>query len=184
MTRARRHHGHIRAPRRELGVEIALEAIDDGMHVAYGAIAEERHRAMRNAPVGFDLGPPHAAMADADAIDIERFGDDDVIDARRGKPAALRQIMHAAVAARLFVDGARDLERPRQSRAGVDQRFDRDDGRRKAALHVAGAPAVDSAFLHHGGERVQGPSAAGLHHIDMAVEVHARSGAPCLRAAQ
>src|ERR1700730_13668526 len=116
------------------------------MHVAYGAITEEGHRPMRNAAVGFNLGPPHAAMADADAIDVERFRDDDVIDARRGKPAALRQIVHAAVAPRLFVDGAGDLERTRQ-RAGVDQRFDRDDGRRKASLHVASAPAIDSALL-------------------------------------
>src|ERR1700722_15302576 len=68
------------------------------MHVAYGAITEEGHRPMRNAAVGLDLGPPHAAMADADAIDVERFRDDEGIDAGRGKPAARRRVTHAAVA--------------------------------------------------------------------------------------
>jgi hypothetical protein len=176
MTGARRHHRHIRATGCEFGIQIALEALDHGVHLAHGAIAEKRHRAMRHPPVSLYLGPPHAAMTDADAINIERFGNDDMIDARRGKPAALRQIMHSAVPARLFIDGTRNLERPRQCRGGFEQCLHRDDGSREPALHIAGAPAIDSAVLHHGRERVEGPPAAALHDIDMAVEMHAGSG--------
>src|ERR1700688_2020123 len=101
--------------------------------MAHGAIAEKRHRAVRRPSMGFYLGPPHAAMSDADAIDIERLGDDDVVHARRGKPATLRQIMHSSVSARLFIDGSRNLEGARQLRGGVDQSFDRNDGCREPA---------------------------------------------------
>ncbi len=37
---------------------------------------------------------------------FERLRNDDVIDARRRKPAALRQVVNTAVAAGLFIDGA------------------------------------------------------------------------------
>ena len=52
-------------------------------HVAHGAVAEERHRAVRDAALGLDLGPPDAAMADAHPVDVERLGDDHVVDPRR-----------------------------------------------------------------------------------------------------
>src|SRR4030088_3566061 len=143
------------------------------MHVAHGAIAEKRHGAVCHPSMGFYLGPPHAAMPDADAIDIERLGDDDVIDARRGKPGTFRQIGHSAVSTRPFIDGAGNLERSRQLWDGGDQCFDRDERRRETALHVACAPPIDPALLHDAGERVQSPSRAGLYDIDMAVEMNA-----------
>src|ERR1700674_5832281 len=90
---------------RGLGVKIPLESIDEGIHVAHGAITQGRHRAMGHAPVRFNLGPPDAAMPDAHAIHVEWFGNDDMIDARRGKPSALRQVVNAAVTAGLFIDG-------------------------------------------------------------------------------
>src|SRR6202021_3128269 len=98
---------------------IAFEALDHGVHMAHGAIAEKGHRAVRHPPMGFYLGPPHAAMSDADAVDIERFGDDNVIHARRGKPATLRQIVHSAVSARLFIDGSRNPPRPRPASSAL-----------------------------------------------------------------
>src|SRR5271165_7587814 len=167
-------------PRRELGVEVALEAIHDGMHVAHRAIPQKRHRAVRHPSMGFYFGPPHAAMSDADSIDIERLGDDDVIDARRREPTALRQVMHSPISARFFVGGARYLQRSGQPCVAVDQGFDGDDGRREPALHVACAPAVDLAVDDRGAEGVLRPPAAALYDIDMAVEMHARSGCRAL----
>jgi hypothetical protein len=64
----------------------------------------------------------------------------------------------------------------------VDQRLDRDDGCRQSALHVAGAAAVHLAVLDDGGERIHGPAGAGLHDIDVAVEMHAGSSARALAA--
>ena len=49
--------------------------------MAHRAIAEERHRAMRDLALGLDLRPPDAAMAEADAVLVERLGNDDVVDA-------------------------------------------------------------------------------------------------------
>ena len=93
-----------------------------------------------------------------------------------GEPTALRQIMNAAVPARLFVHRARNLQYARQPAAQVDQGLDGDDGSGKPSLHVASAAAVDLTVLHHGGKWIHGPARAGLHDVDMAVEMHARSG--------
>ena len=43
-------------------------------------------------PLGFDLGPPHTAMAKAYLVLVERFGDDDVLHSLGREPAALGQI--------------------------------------------------------------------------------------------
>src|SRR5882724_782050 len=86
----------------------------------------------------------------------------------------LRQIVHASISARLFIDGPGNLQRSRQLRGAVDQCLDGDDGRREAALHVAGAPAIDPAVPYVSGERVDGPAAAALYDIDVAVEMHTR----------
>ena len=126
--------------------------------------------------------PPHAAMADADPVHVQGLGNDDVIDARRREAAALGEIMNAAVAAGFLVHRARDLERARKRRARVDQRLHGDDGGREPALHVARAAAEELAVAHHAGEGLDGPAGAGLHHVDMAVEVHARSRRSALAA--
>src|ERR1700733_15896259 len=128
---------------------------------------------MRHAPMRFYFGPPNPAVPDAHAIHIERFGNDDVIDAGRGEPTALRQVVYAAVAAGFFIDGAGDFQRSRQTRARIDQRFDRDDGCRESALHVTRTSTVHFAVSNDRGKRIDGPSGTRLHHIDMAVEVHA-----------
>src|SRR5271166_3155058 len=96
MARAHGHDRHDGTARRKARIKVALEAVDDRMHVAHGAITEKRHRAVRDATVRFDLGPPNPAVTDANPIDIEGLRDDDVIDARRREPTALGQIGNAA----------------------------------------------------------------------------------------
>jgi hypothetical protein len=170
------------AARRKARVELLREALEHGLHVPDRAVAEERHGAVRDAAMCLDLRPPHAAMTDADPIDVEGLGDDDVIDARRREPAPLGEIMNAAVAARLLVDGARDLERAGQRLAAVDESLHRDDGGGDAALHVAGAAAEHLSVPHDSRKRVDRPARARLHHVDVAVEVHARPGTAALAA--
>ncbi len=143
-----------------LGMELRFEALEHRVHVANGAIAQKRHRAVSDAPMGLDLRPPHAAVADADPVHVQRLGNDDVIDARRREPAALGQIMHAAVTAGFLVHGTRDLERARQRAARIDQSLDGDDRGRQSALHVAGAAAEELAVLDHARERIHRPARA------------------------
>jgi hypothetical protein len=46
-----------------------------------------------------------------------------------------------------------------------------------AALHVAGAAAVEPPVVDRAGERVDAPAPAGLDHVEMAVEMDARARA-------
>ena len=73
---------------------------------------------MRHAAERLDLGPPHAAMAQAHAILVQRLGDDDVIDLALGEIALLGQEADPGPAARFLVGGAGDLER-----AGMAERL-------------------------------------------------------------
>src|SRR5271156_2318998 len=82
--------------------------------------------------------------------------------------------MDAAVAAGFLVHRARNLERAGKRRARIDESLDGDDGGRETALHVARAAAEELAVAHRSGKRLEGPARAGLHDVDMAVEVHAR----------
>ena len=89
-------------------------ALEHGAHVPHGAVAQERHRAVRDPALRLDLGPPHAAMADAHPVDVERLGDDHMVDPRPGEQPLPREIGDPAIAARFLVDGAGDLQRPGQ----------------------------------------------------------------------
>jgi hypothetical protein len=84
--------------------------------------------------------------------------------------------VHAAEAAGFLVHRARDLEGARQRNSRIDQRLDGDDGGRKSALHVAGAPPEELPVPDHAREGMHGPTRAGPHHVDVAVEVHAATG--------
>src|SRR6185369_4908937 len=122
----------------------------------------------------FDLGPPHAAMAQADAILIERLGDDDVIDFALGEVALLGQPAHAGPAAGLFIGGAGDFERAGEFDARRQDRLDRDHAGSQAAFHVRGAAAVNLAVFQFAAPRIDAPAIAGFDHVDMRVEMHAR----------
>ena len=91
VPRAVRHDRHDRPPRAERRQQLVLEALEHGAHVADRRIAQERHRAVRGTPAGLELGPPDAAVADADPVDVERFGDDHVVDrGRENQPRSAR----------------------------------------------------------------------------------------------
>ena len=136
---------------------------------------------MGDAAVGLELGPPDAAVAEADPVLVQGLGDDDVVDAR--EMAGRRQMGDAAVAAGLLVGGRRDLDRAGEVGPEREEGLDRDDRRGEAALHVAGAAAVDAPSIHRAAERVEGPAEAGLDHVDVAVEMHAGPGPPPSRRA-
>ena len=128
-------------------------------------------------PTQRQLEPVDAAMADADAVDVQRLRNDDVVGPRFGDAALLRQPRDAGKAAALFVHRAADLDRPRQRHAGARDRFRRVDGRGEARFHVAHASPEDPAITHHAGEWIERPPVAGRHDIDVPVQVHDRSAA-------
>ena len=90
-----------------------------------------------------------------------------MIDARLGEIALGRQIADAAIAARLLVDRARNFERAGKTDAFVEDRFDRDDGCGEAALHVAGAAAIDAPVADRAGERIERPRRARFDDVDV-----------------
>ena len=125
--------------------EIRFELVQNGAHVAHGAIPEKRHGAVGNLAVGFDFGPPAAAMAQTDAILVQRLGDDHVLDALWEKKALFREVGNAAIAAGFFVGRAGDLDGAGEVGKLLKEGFGGDDGGGKPAFHVAGAAPVDPA---------------------------------------
>ena len=182
-ARAARDHGHGGVALRQPGPELALEGVDHGCHVADGAVAEERHRAVRDPAQGLDLGPPHAAMADADPVDVEGLGDDDVVDTGRAEPAALGEPGHAAIAART---PRRPCPRSRLHPGGRRPW----SIRASAATMAAARPPFMSQVprpmsLPSRSSPAQGstrPAMPGLDHVDMPVQVDARAGPAALEA--
>ena len=128
---------------------------------------------MRDPAEGLDLGPPDAAVADADPVDVERLRNDHMVDPRRGEEPLLRQPGDSAIAAGFLVDGAGDLQSPGQLGATFQEGLDGDDRSGQAALHVAGAAPEHLAVTDLARPRIHAPSLPRRHHVDVAVEVHA-----------
>ena len=138
-------HRHGGAARGEGGHQVGFDRAEDPAHVAHGAIAQERHRAVGDAAEGLDLGPPDPAMAEADPVLVQRLGDDDVLHPRRVEMAAFGQPGDAAIAAGFLVGGGGDLDRAGMVGTQGEERLDGDDRRGEPAFHVARAAAVDPA---------------------------------------
>src|SRR5690606_8631606 len=112
-----------------------------------------------------DRGPPDAAVAQADAVLVQGFGNDDVLDPVRREAALFGQIGHAAEAARFLVRGGADLDSAPEVRAGGDEGLGGDDRGREPALHAARATALDPVTLDLGGEGAAGPAVAAPDHV-------------------
>src|SRR5262245_19690891 len=100
---------------------------------------------MRDLAVRLDLCPPYSAMAEADAIRVERFRNDHVIDARLRKTPLRRKVGDAPEASRLLVDRAGYFYGPGETLVEIEVGFRRDNRGRETALHVATAATVDTA---------------------------------------
>src|SRR6185369_1819703 len=124
-----------------------------------------------------DLRPPHAAMTETHAVDIQRFGNDDVVDTRPREVPAFRQPGNAAEPASLFVHRARNLDRAGKRHTFVEDRLNSDHGGGEAAFHVASPATVKPTVLDDAGERIDRPILTRFNDIDMAVEMDAGSGA-------
>ena len=166
-------HRHRGAFGREVGEECPFHLFQHRAHVADGAVAEEGHGAVGDAALRLDLGPPDAAMAKADAVLVQRFGDDDVLDAGRVEAALFGEVGDAAIAAGFLIRRGADLDRAAEIGAGGDEGLGGDDTGGEAALHVAGPAAIDAVALHLGAEGVAGPAMADLDHVVMGVEMDA-----------
>ncbi len=124
-----------------------------------------------------------AAVADADAIDVQRLGDDHGVDSIRRQSLVFRQPGDTGEAAALFVDRPADFDRPLEGDAGAANRLCREHGRGDPRFHVARAAPVDAAVANHPAKRIDRPAGAGRDDVEMAVEVHVRPlGPPSPRA--
>ena len=156
------------------GAQFALHTVEHDAHVVDRADAEERHAAVRDAAARQHLEPVDAAVADADAVDVQRLGDDDVVGPLGAETPVLREPRDAGKAAALFVHGAADFDRAIQLDAGAADAFDGKERRGDAGLHVARAAAVDPAVDDLAAERIERPAVAGRHDVEVAVQVHDR----------
>ena len=109
--------------------------------------------------------------------------DDHMVDPRPREPAPPGQPGDPAVAAGSSSAVPDSSSAPGKRMPACRMLSSAITARGDAALHVAGAAAVQPAVLHHAAERVDGPAAAGLDHVDVTVEVHAGSGALAVVAA-
>ena len=123
-----------------------------------------------------DLEPVDAAMADADAIDAERLGDDGEVGAVGAEPLLLGQPRDAGEAAALFVDRAADLDaavRARRRRAGSLPRR-RPPPRSRPSCRTTPRPQI-RPVAHLAAERIDGPAGAGGDDVEVAVQVDERA---------
>src|SRR5688500_2969684 len=127
---------------------------------------------MGDAAARFELEPVHAAMADADAIDVERLWNDDVINAIGTDAATFGQIRDTGKPAAFLVDGAAHLDRSGELDAGTANGVRGENRSRDACFHSAGAATVNAAVTHHATERIDGPSRARRHDVEVTVEMN------------
>jgi len=146
------------------------------------AIAEKGHGAVGDLAEGLDFGPPDAAVTDTDAIDVQAFWDDDVIDPGLRKEALVGEVSNAGKAARLLIDRSRNLDRTLERNAFGEDRLHSDHRSRDARLHVAGATPVNAVVANDAAKGIFAPAEPGVDHIDMAVEMHSRPWRPPFQA--
>ena len=175
----RRHDRHVGRAPRERRHELAAERVEHDAHVLDGAHAEKRHAAVRDAAARRHLEPVDAAMADADAIDVERLRNDHVVGARRVRCGPARASYATPAKPPLSSSTVPLISTdPVELDARAPDRFGGVDRRRDARLHVARAAAVDAAVAHDAAERIDGPALAGGDDVEVAVEVDERPRAP------
>jgi hypothetical protein len=115
-------------------------------------------------------------VTDADAIDVQRLGDDHEVGLSLRHAAALCQVRNAGEAAALFVHGAADLDGAGQRNAGTLDGLGGKERRRDARFHVARATAVDPSVADHAAERIDSPPVARGNDVEMTVEMNHRAG--------
>ncbi len=129
---------------------------------------------MRDASARQHFEPVHAAVTDADAVHVQRLGDDDVVGPHGAETPVLGEPGDAGKPAALFIHGAADFNRAIELDAGAPDAFDRKERRGNSGLHVARSSAVDPAVDDVTAEWIARPAFAGRHDVEMPVQVHDR----------
>ena len=177
-ARAGRHDRHRRGSRGQPRQQLSPHAREQHVHVIDRTHAMEGHAAVCDPPFRLDCEPVHAAMSDADAIDVERLGDDDEVSALLAETTVLGQPGDACKSAALLVDGATDLDGAVQLDSRTTDGLGGEDRGGKARLHIARSATPDPAVAHLAAKRIDRPAVAGRHDIEVAVEMHDRPIAP------
>src|SRR5579863_6782037 len=148
--------------------------LDDGEEIGHFgncAYAEERHAAVRDAADSGDFEPIDAAMSEADAVDVQGFGDDDEVGAAARDQAVLGEVGHAGESAAFFVDRAALFDRATETHSGAADGFDGEDGGGDAGLLVGCAAAEDLAIRQGGTEGIDRPAVADWDDVKVTVEM-------------
>ena len=106
-------------------------------------------------------------MAKADAIFVQRFGDNHVLYAGRIEIPFLGQIGDATIATRFFIRSAGNLYCAMKIGMFLDECFGGDNRCGQPTFHVTGAAPIDFVVVNFPTKGVFGPAGANLHHVMM-----------------
>ena len=173
LPRALGHNRHRRAPLGQRREQAVLHFLKNRRHMPNGAVAKERHRAVRDTALSLDLGPPNTTMTYADTVLVQWFRDDHMLHPRWIEPAIFGQIRDAAEPACFLVRCAGDLDCATIVGTGSDKGLRSNNGCRQPAFHVTGAPSINPVAIYLAAERVAGPALTNADNIGMRIEMHA-----------
>ena len=175
VARGRRHDRNRGLPRGQPRRQLGAHVLEQPAHGLDGARAQKRHAPVRDPAARRHFKPVHAAVADADAIDIKRLRNDHVIGAALRQPAGFGEVGDAGKATALLVDRSADFDGSRQPNARAPDRLCRKHRRGNACFHVARTAAEDLPVAHGAGKRIHRPAAARRHDVEVPVQVHDRA---------
>ncbi len=171
VTGAGRFHRSGGFARGEFRFEAMGDGVEDIADMVDGADAKVWHRAMGDASVGSDLEPIDASMAEADAIFVGGFGDDDEVGFVFTDPAVTRHVGDPGKAAALFIDTAALFDGAVEAYPGAADGFDREDRGGDARFLVGDSAAVELAVADDGSEWRNSPAVAYGDDVKVSVEV-------------
>ncbi len=126
---------------------------------------------MRDPAERLDLEPINAAMAQADAIDVQRLRDDDEIGAIVVNVTLRGEVCHPGESAAFFVDRPALFDAPMEAHSRTANCFDCVNRGHDARFLVGSASAVDLAVAEGARVRIDAPALARGHHVEVPIEM-------------
>ncbi len=168
----------------QFGLQLMGYAVEKIRHVVDGTDSEIRHTAVCDASMGRDFEPIHTSVAQADAIDVGRLGDDDEVGLVSADPSLFGEVGNAGEPTALFVHAATLFDRALQTEAGPADRFDGEDGGCYAGFLIGDSAAVELAVADERAEGVDRPAVSYRDDIEVTVEVQRGSWLRAFHSAQ
>src|SRR5215469_2874584 len=166
------------------GLEFVGDGIENIADLVDGTDAEVRHGAVGDAPMRSDFEPVDSAMAEADAVDVGGFGDDDEVGFVFTDPAVAGHVGDSGESSAFFIHASTLFDATVETDSGAADGFDGEDGGSDAGLLVGDPSAVEFAVADEGAEGRNGPAFANGNDVEVAVKVECGAGRGAFDAAE